>query len=192
MKLVFATHNPNKVKEVVALLPSNFELLSLTDIQCLGEIPETGDTLLENAKIKADHVTKTYGLDCFSDDTGLHINALKGAPGIYSARYAGNHKSADNISKVLSALGGVKDRSAFFKTVIYLNLNGTSHVFKGIVKGTITEKEQGDRGFGYDPIFKPKGCDKTFGELSEEGKNMISHRALAIQNLVEFLKKHTF
>lgn len=190
MKLVFATHNDHKLKEVQQLLPENIQLLSLKDIQCFDEIPETGDTLEENAKIKADYVTQTYGLDCFSDDTGLLVDALDGAPGVYSARYAGQQKSAqDNMVKLLTELKGADNRSAHFKTVVHLNLKGESYNFEGVVEGEITINAHGDGGFGYDPIFKPGGYDKTFGELPSETKNAISHRARAIQKLVEFLKK---
>ncbi|MEX0313059.1 MAG: non-canonical purine NTP diphosphatase [Allomuricauda sp.] len=189
MKIVFATHNENKLHEVRKLLPENIELLSLRDIGCLEEIPETGTTLEENAKIKADHVTQNYGFDCFSDDTGLLIDALEGAPGVYSARYAGHQKNAqDNMAKVLDELQGKSDRDAHFKTVVHLNLNCESVVFEGIVNGEITKEQHGTGGFGYDPIFKPKGFDQTFGELSLEIKNSISHRAKAVQKLVEFLK----
>lgn len=156
MKLVFATHNPNKLKEVRQLIPDSIELLSLEDIGCFGEIPETGETLEENAKIKADFVSRTYGLDCFSDDTGLLVDFLDGAPGVRSARYAGEQKNdADNRTKILHELKGAKDRSAHFKTVIHLNLRNESHVFKGIVEGQITDREYGHGGFGYDPVFRP-------------------------------------
>ncbi|NDV16995.1 non-canonical purine NTP diphosphatase [Muricauda sp. TY007] len=193
MKLVFATHNDHKLKEVQQLLPENIELLSLKDIECFDEIPETGDTLEENAKIKADFVTQTHGLNCFSDDTGLLVDALDGAPGVYSARYAGEQKSAkDNMAKLLSKLKGENDRAAHFKTVIHLNLQGNSYSFEGIVEGVITEAECGSGGFGYDPIFKPNGFDKTFGELPSETKNAISHRGRAIQKLVDFLKKSVY
>lgn len=189
MKIVFATHNQHKLKEVKALLPSEIHLLSLNDIGCFDEIPETGKTLEENAKIKADHVTKEYGFDCFSDDTGLLIDALHGAPGVYSARYAGEEKNAkDNMTKVLSELKRNTNRAAHFKTVIHLNLKNQSYSFEGIVEGHITEKEFGLGGFGYDPIFKPEGYDKTFGELSAATKNEISHRGRAIQKLVAFFK----
>ncbi|SHG24030.1 non-canonical purine NTP diphosphatase [Flagellimonas flava] len=189
MKIVFATHNAHKLREVQQLLPEHIQLLSLEAIGCMEEIPETGSTLEENAKIKADHITKKYGLDCFSDDTGLLIDALEGAPGVYSARYAGEQKNAaDNMSKVLHELHGKTERCAHFKTVIYLNLNGRSHVFEGKVHGTITETAKGNQGFGYDPIFKPEGYQHTFGELSSSTKNSISHRGRAIQKLVAFLK----
>ena len=189
MKLVFATHNTHKLREVQQLLPTIIELLSLDDIGCTEEIPETGETLEANAKLKADFVTQKYGLNCFSDDTGLLIDALGGAPGVYSARYAGPQKNAnDNMDKVLRELKGNDQRNAHFKTVIHLNLNGKSHVFDGIVNGMITQAKQGAGGFGYDPIFKPKGYDSTFGELSPKSKNAISHRGLAIQKLVSFFK----
>ncbi len=191
MKLVFATHNDHKLKEVQQLLPKNIQLLSLKDIDCFDEIPETGDTLEENAKIKADHITQTYGLNCFSDDTGLLVDALNGAPGVYSARYAGGQKDAsDNMQKLLNELNGKNNRKAHFKTVVHLNLNGEVKAFEGTVEGVITDKEQGKGGFGYDPIFKPNGFDKTFGELPSDVKNSISHRGRAIRKLVEFLKKN--
>ncbi|MEM9647787.1 MAG: non-canonical purine NTP diphosphatase [Bacteroidota bacterium] len=189
MKIVFATHNAHKLREVQQLLPEHIQLLSLDVIGCMEEIPETGSTLEENAKIKADHITEKYGMNCFSDDTGLLIDALEGAPGVYSARYAGAQKNAvDNMSKVLGELNGISERSAYFKTVIHLNLNGQCHVFEGKVHGTITETAKGDQGFGYDPIFKPEGYQKTFGELPSSIKNSISHRGRAIQKLVAFLK----
>lgn len=189
LKIVFATHNQNKLNEVRNLLSENLEILSLEDIGCIEEIPETGKTLEENAKIKADHVTKNFGFDCFSDDTGLLVDSLDGAPGVYSARYAGNQKNAqDNMAKLLNELEGKNKRTAHFKTVIHMNLNSQSHVFEGIVNGSILEKQYGTGGFGYDPIFKPDGFDQTFGELPLEVKNSISHRAKAVQKLVEFLK----
>lgn len=188
-KLVFATHNDHKLREVQELLPKSIELLSLKDIGCDHEIPETGHTLAENAKIKADFVTNTYGLDCFSDDTGLLVDALDGRPGVYSARYAGEQKNAeDNMDKLLTELQGETNRKANFKTVIHLNLNGGGHTFEGVVDGMITDKKYGKKGFGYDPIFQPDGYENTFGELSPETKNTISHRGRAIQKLVEFLK----
>lgn len=191
MKLVFATHNDHKLKEVQQLLPKNIELLSLKDIECFDEIPETGTTLEENAKIKADYVTQTYGLDCFSDDTGLLVDILDGAPGVYSARYAGEQKnSQDNMEKLLSELEGESNRSAHFKTVVHLNLQSENFTFDGIVEGQITMEQYGKGGFGYDPIFKPDGYDKTFGELPAATKNAISHRGRAIQKLVAFLKKN--
>lgn len=189
MKIVFATHNRHKLNEVRKLLPINIQLLSLDDIGCLEEIPETGETLEENAKIKADFVTENYGFDCFSDDTGLLIDALNGQPGVYTARYAGEQKSAkDNMAKVLAKLKGNSNRTAHFKTVIHLNLSNESYVFDGIVEGSITQQEFGAGGFGYDPIFKPEGFTATFGELSLEIKNTISHRGRAIQKLMAFFE----
>ncbi|MEM9363791.1 MAG: non-canonical purine NTP diphosphatase [Bacteroidota bacterium] len=192
MKLVFATHNSKKLEEVRQILPVSFELLSLDDIGCYEEIPETGDTLEENAKLKADHVTRTYGLDCFSDDTGLLIDALNGAPGVYSARFAGEEKNAEaNMDKALTLLKAKSNRNAHFKTVIHLNLQRETHVFEGTVHGEIIKERRGTEGFGYDPIFKPKGYQGTFGQLSAKIKNEISHRGKAIQKLMEFLKNQS-
>ena len=189
MKLVFATHNDHKLKEVQQLLPDSIELLSLHDIGCFDEIPETGATLEENAKIKADFVTQTYGFNCFSDDTGLLIDAMDGRPGVFSARYAGEGKNAqDNMVKVLKEMKDQTDRNAHFKTVIHLNWNGEPYVFEGIVEGEITHTQYGEGGFAYDPIFKPLGYERTFGELTSETKNVISHRGKAVQKLVTFLK----
>ncbi|MEM8846478.1 MAG: non-canonical purine NTP diphosphatase [Bacteroidota bacterium] len=193
MKLVFATHNQKKLEEVRQILPSFFELLSLDDIGCHEEIPETGQTLEENAKLKSDHVIQNYGLDCFSDDTGLLIDALNGAPGVYSARFAGEEKNTEaNMDKVLSLLKGKPNRDAHFKTVIHLNLQGETYVFEGTVHGEIIEERMGTEGFGYDPIFKPEGHEGTFGQLSAEIKNSISHRGKAIQKLMVFLKNQSF
>ena len=170
-------------------MPTSIELLSLTDIGCNDEIPETGETLEENAKIKADFVTQNYGFDCFSDDTGLLVDTLDGRPGVYSARYAGEQKSAnDNMVKLLKELQDKTNRKAHFKTVVHLNIGGKSLVFEGRINGVITKTERGTAGFGYDPIFEPDGYDNTFGELSAETKNSISHRGQAIQKLVDFLK----
>lgn len=192
MKLVFATHNENKFKEVKVLLPQHIELLSLTDLDCHEDIPETATTLEGNAKIKADYVTKKFGLSCFADDTGLLVNALNGAPGVYSARYAGAQKDAsDNMNKLLSELKGIENRSARFQTSIALNLNKETVFFEGIIEGEITLHKNGEKGFGYDPIFQPENYEKTFGELSLEIKNKISHRGRAIQKLVAYLKQLT-
>ena len=192
MKLVFATHNENKFKEVEVLLPEYIELLSLSDLNSDKDIPETAETLEGNAKIKADYVTKTYGLPCFSDDTGLLVDALYGAPGVYSARYAGMQKNAsDNMNKLLSNLEGVKNRSARFQTSIALNLNQETIFFEGVVEGKITTAKSGEKGFGYDPIFQPEGYQKTFAELSLEIKNQISHRGKAIQKLVSYLRRYS-
>ena len=192
MKLVFATHNEQKFKEVEVLLPDYIELLSLSDINCHEDIPETAETLEGNAKIKADYVTKKYGLPCFSDDTGLIVDALNGAPGVYSARYAGEQKNAtDNMAKVLAELEGVQNRTARFQTSIALNLNQETLFFEGAVEGKITTSVSGEKGFGYDPIFQPEGHQKTFAELSLEIKNQISHRGRAIQKLMAYLHQHS-
>ncbi|MDO1499245.1 non-canonical purine NTP diphosphatase [Euzebyella saccharophila] len=191
MKLVFATHNQNKFQEVKLLMPDYIVLLSLTDISCFDEIEETGTTLEENAQIKANYVTKKYDLPCFSDDTGLLVNALNGKPGVYSARYAGNHKnSEDNMAKLLHELKDENDRRAYFKTVIALNLPEQNYLFKGEAHGEITIGKQGEKGFGYDPIFKPLGYDQTFAQLTIDVKNKISHRGKAIDQLVQFLKNN--
>ncbi|WP_149276077.1 non-canonical purine NTP diphosphatase [Pareuzebyella sediminis] len=191
MKLVFATHNQNKFEEVKKIMPKQINLVSLSDIGCRDEIAETGKTLEENARLKADFVTKNYELPCFSDDTGLLVDVLKGAPGIYSARYAGETKnSEDNIEKLLAELEGITERKACFKTVIALNLNGKSHIFEGIVEGEITTEKSGHHGFGYDPIFKPSNQTATFAQLPLKIKNSISHRGRAIQQLLTFLKAH--
>lgn len=189
MKLVFATHNQNKFDEVKVLIPKNIELVSLTDIGCFQEIPETADTLEGNAKLKADFVTENYNLPCFADDTGLLVDALNGAPGVYSARYAGPKKNAeDNMKKLLFELQAKNNRNAQFKTAIALNIDGRTLLFSGEVKGEIINKKKGTEGFGYDPIFKPTGYEQTFAELSIAVKNKISHRGRAIQELLNYLK----
>lgn len=191
MQLVFATHNKNKLKEVQVLFPKEIELLSLKDIGCLDDIPETATDLEGNAIIKANFVTNNYGYPCFADDTGLLVDSLDGAPGVYSARYAGEQKNADdNMVKILLQLANKTNRSAHFKTVIALNINNEQLLFKGIVQGEITTQKKGEKGFGYDPIFKPKGYNKTFAELPLSIKNEISHRAIAIQQLLAFFKNH--
>ncbi|MEO0572158.1 MAG: non-canonical purine NTP diphosphatase [Bacteroidota bacterium] len=188
MKLVFATHNQNKFQEVKKMIPGYLELVSLDDIGCYEEIHETGKTLQENAQIKADYVTLNYGLPCFSDDTGLLVNSLNGAPGVYSARYAGAEKDAHrNMDKLLKELQPYEDRSARFETVIALHLYPKRHFFKGTVHGTITIQKRGIDGFGYDPVFQPEGFHQTFAELSINQKNSISHRAKAIVQLIDFL-----
>ncbi len=190
MKLVFATHNHNKLEEVRPLLPKHIELLSLNDIQCFEEIPETGATLEENAKIKADFVTRNYGYDCFADDTGLLVDALDGNPGVYSARYSGKEKNTEaNMDKVLMELKNIKNRNARFKTIIHLNLNGISTPFEGAVEGTIINEKLGSNGFGYDPIFMPLGYDLTFAQLPLAIKNVIGHRGKAVKELITYLKK---
>lgn len=188
MKLVFASNNKNKIKEVQSILKGSIELLSLEEIGCHEEIPETADTIEGNAILKANYITEKYGYNCFADDTGLEVKSLNGEPGVYSARYAGEQKSDHaNMEKLLKALTGEEDRSAQFKTVIALNLNGQQHLFTGIAKGNITFDKSGNHGFGYDPIFQPENYTETFAELSSEVKNKISHRAKATQQLIDFL-----
>ncbi|RUT71826.1 non-canonical purine NTP diphosphatase [Flavobacterium cupreum] len=188
MNLVFASNNKNKIKEIQSILPETIKILSLEEIGCHEDIPETAATIEGNAILKADYVTQKYGYDCFADDTGLEVTALNGEPGVYSARYAGEQRDAnDNMDKLLDALSGQSDRSARFKTVIALNLNGAQHLFTGIAKGNITLQKSGNHGFGYDPIFQPENYTETFAELSSEIKNKISHRAKATQQLIDFL-----
>ena len=190
-KLVFATNNAHKLEEVAAILGEQIELLSLNDIGCHADIPETADTLEGNALQKSSFIFKNYGLDCFADDTGLEVEALNGAPGVYSARYAGGegHDSQANMLKLLRELEGKENRKAQFRTAISLILDGKEYLFEGVIKGEITKEKRGDSGFGYDPVFKPEGYDKTFAELGNDIKNKISHRALAVQRLCEFLQR---
>jgi len=189
MKLVFATNNKNKILEVQQLLPESIEIISLESIGCFEEIPETADTIEENAIMKANYVTENYGYDCFADDTGLEVDALNGEPGVFSARYAGEQRNSDdNMDKVLSALDNNTNRIAQFKTVIALNLNGKQHLFTGIARGEITQNKTGNEGFGYDPIFKPEGYEQTFAQLSLQEKGAISHRGKATEQLIAFLK----
>lgn len=188
MKLVFATNNLNKLKELQQLLGEKVELLSLKDINCNDEIPEDYDTLEENATQKAEYIYKKYNVNCFADDTGLEIKSLNNEPGVYSARYAGVDKDAKaNMKKVLTKLDGIEDRSARFRTVISLFLDDKEYQFEGIVDGNILESERGKDGFGYDPIFEPKGYNISFAEMEMREKNKISHRGLAVQKLVQFL-----
>jgi XTP/dITP diphosphohydrolase len=190
MKLVFATNNEHKLAEVRAMLDGKVEVVSLNDIGCHEDIPETAETLDGNAHLKAAYVKEHYGLDCFADDTGLEVAALDGAPGVYSARYAGEaHDSEANMRKLLHELEGKSDRRAQFRTVISLLLNGEEHFFEGKVTGTIRKERSGASGFGYDPVFQPDGCDHTFAEMSAEEKNAISHRGRAIRALCAFLTK---
>lgn len=193
MKLVFATNNAHKLEEVRAILGSNYEVLSLKDIGCTDDIPETADTFEGNALQKARYVKEHFGYDCFADDTGLEVTALGGAPGVHSARYAGDHDSDANCTKLLAELQrtaqeGNDDRSARFRTAVALILDGSEYLFEGIINGTITTERRGNGGFGYDPLFQPEGHDTTFAQMGDE-KNLISHRALAVQKLVAFLKK---
>lgn len=188
MKIVFATNNPNKLKEVQSLLPKSIELLSLKDIGCFDDIEETAITLIGNAKIKADFITEKYGYDCFADDTGLIVTSLDGAPGVYSARYAGkNATSENNMDKLIFELKSKSDRSAYFKTVVALNLNNKKFIFEGDCQGEILKNKSGTSGFGYDPIFKPNGFETTFAEMTIKEKGKISHRGKAIKKLTEFL-----
>ncbi|WP_299521249.1 non-canonical purine NTP diphosphatase [Winogradskyella sp.] len=188
MQLVFATNNQNKLKEVQSLVPKRIKLLSLKDINCTEEIPETTGTIEGNAQQKADYIKEYYGYDCFADDTGLEVDALDGQPGVDTAHYAGPQRNAnDNMNKLLSELEDTTSRKAQFKTVIALNLNGQLETFTGICKGEITTKKQGNDGFGYDPIFKAEGYEQTFAEISLDEKNKIGHRGKAMQLLIEFL-----
>lgn len=189
MELVFATHNMNKAEEVRKLLPPGFTLLTLRDIGCTEDIPETSDTLEGNARIKALHVAEHYNRSCFADDTGLVVPSLGGAPGVYSARYAGPGKNAaDNISKLLKELQDKQDRSAYFRTVIVLAHGHQEFLFEGMVHGQIIEKPRGEGGFGYDPVFVPEGYSETFAELPMAVKNEISHRGIAFTKLLSFLE----
>ncbi len=190
-KLVFATNNAHKLEEVAAILGNQIELLSLNDIDCHTDIPETAETLEGNALLKSSFIYKNYHLDCFADDTGLEVEALNGAPGVYSARYAEGegHDAQANMHKLLHELEGKENRKAQFRTAISLILDGKEYLFEGVIKGEIIQEKRGDSGFGYDPIFKPEGYQQTFAELGNEIKNKISHRALAVQKLCEFLQR---
>ncbi len=200
MKIVFATNNQHKLSEVRQILGDSIEVLSLNDIGCHEDIPETGTTLEANAQQKAQYVYDHYHIDCFADDTGLEVDALGGAPGVYSARYAAigcaatssqpiDHDSEANMTKLLNELGENNNRNARFRTVIALIQQGELHEFEGIVNGQIIRERRGGEGFGYDPIFQPDGYDQTFAELGTEVKNHISHRARATKKLCEFLKR---
>lgn len=186
--LVFATNNPHKLEEVRNIVSDKVRLVSLSEIGCREDIPETADTLEGNALIKARYVREHYGYDCFADDTGLEVEALGNAPGVYSARYAGpGHDAEANMRKLLQEMKGKENRKARFRTVIALVLDGEERLFDGIINGTITLEKRGDAGFGYDPIFLPDGYTQTFAELGNETKNQISHRALAVRGLADFL-----
>jgi len=190
MKLVFATQNENKAQEIQSLLPEYFKIITLKDIRCFDEIPETSETLEGNSLLKASFISETYNLNCFADDTGLEIEALDNLPGVYSARYAGPEKSAAaNINKVLLELDGKTARNAQFRTIITLILNSSTFTFEGIVRGEIISEKRGENGFGYDPIFVPEGEVRTFAEMSLEEKNMHSHRARAFQKMIDFLNE---
>lgn len=189
MKIVFATNNQHKLEEIRHILGEKFQIVSLQDIGCHVDIPETGETLEENALIKARYVYEQYHLNCFADDTGLEVEALGGEPGVRSARYAEGkgHDSEANMTKLLENLKENNNRKARFRTVIALIINGEEHLFEGIVQGNISQTRTGNQGFGYDPIFVPEGYDKSFAELGTEIKNTISHRARAVQQLAHFL-----
>ena len=190
IKIVFATNNKNKIKEVQKLLPTNIELIGLKDIGCEDDIPETQHTIKGNSIQKVNYINSKYNLDCFADDTGLEISALNGDPGVHSARYAGlERNSKKNIEKVLKNLNNIKNRNARFKTVIALSYKGEILTFEGVCEGVISNEIQGDGGFGYDPIFKPNGINKTFAELSFDEKNKISHRSIAIKKLIDYFNK---
>lgn len=188
MQLVFASNNKNKISELQSMLPDTIKILSLESIGCFEDIPETADTIEGNAILKANYVTEKYGYDCFADDTGLEVEALNGEPGVYSARYAGEQRNADdNMHKLLLNLAGKNNRKAQFKTVITLNHQGSQQLFTGVATGEITLEKSGTSGFGYDPIFQPTNYQETFAEISAELKNEISHRGKATQKLVEYL-----
>ena len=190
MQLVFASNNKNKIKEIQALVSDTIQIISLEDIGCTEDIPETAETIEGNAILKANYITSNYGYDCFADDTGLEVEALNGAPGVYSARYAGEQKDAnDNMDKLLQELKDKSNRNANFKTVIALNLNGKQNLFTGIINGKIIEEKMGTNGFGYDPIFIAEGHQKTFAQLTLEEKAHISHRGIAVAQLIAFLLK---
>ena len=193
-KLVFATNNAHKLEEVAAILGDQIELLSLNDIGCHTDIPETAETLEGNALLKSSFIFKNYDLDCFADDTGLEVESLGGAPGVYSARYADGqgHDSQANMNKLLKEMEEKNDRKAQFRTIISLIEKGEERQFEGIVKGQITREKRGESGFGYDPIFQPDGYETTFAELGSDIKNRISHRARAVAALCDYLRKNNY
>ena len=193
-RLVFATNNAHKLEEIRAILGNSIEILSLADIHCHADIPETADTLEGNAQQKSRYVYEHYGLDCFADDTGLEVESLGGAPGVYSARYADGqgHDSQANMNKLLKEMEEKNDRKAQFRTIISLIEKGEERQFEGIVKGQITREKRGESGFGYDPIFQPDGYETTFAELGSDIKNRISHRARAVAALCDYLRKNNY
>lgn len=193
-RLVFATNNAHKLEEIRAILGNSIEILSLADIHCHADIPETADTLEGNARQKSRYVYEHYGLDCFADDTGLEVESLGGAPGVYSARYADGqgHYSQANMNKLLKEMEEKNDRKAQFRTIISLIEKGEERQFEGIVKGQITREKRGESGFGYDPIFQPDGYETTFAELGSDIKNRISHRARAVAALCDYLRKNNY
>jgi XTP/dITP diphosphohydrolase len=190
MKLVFASNNPHKIREIRSILGSGFSVVGLADIGCMEDIPEPFKTLEENALAKARHVYRNYGLNCFSDDSGLEVEALGGLPGVLSARFAGPGKdSRDNVRKLLHMMETLEDRRARFRAVMALILEGREYMFEGIVNGTITREAAGSGGFGYDPVFVPDGHDQRFSEMPDENKNQISHRSRALEQLTTFLEQ---
>ena len=191
MKIVFATNNKHKLEEIKDILGKEFEIVSLAEIGCYEDIPETGATLEENARQKSTYVVEHYNQNCFADDTGLEVEALGGEPGVHSARYAEgtDHDSEANMRKLLTKLDGQTNRKACFRTVISLIIDGVEHQFEGKVEGRIATEKHGKEGFGYDPIFIPEGYDKSFAQLGEEIKNQISHRARAVKKLAEYLER---
>jgi XTP/dITP diphosphohydrolase len=190
MQLVFASNNKNKIKEIQLLVSDTIQILSLEEIGCTEDIPETADTIEGNAILKANYVTEKFGFNCFADDSGLEVDALNGEPGVFSARYAGEPKNDENnIDKLLANLKEIENKKANFKTVICLNINGEQQLFTGIINGQIIEERVGTNGFGYDPIFVADGYQKTFAELTLEEKSNISHRGIAVKQLITFLQK---
>ncbi len=190
MKLIFATHNHNKAREIQAIMPEGIELLTLDEIQCNEEIPETAATLEGNAKLKAAYIAQQFDMECFADDTGLEVAALHGEPGVHSARYAGQSRDQEaNMHLLLEKLATKGDRSAQFRTVIALYWNKEYHYFEGIVKGKILQEKKGNNGFGYDPIFEPENCRKSFAEMTLEEKNKYSHRSRALDKMIAFLSR---
>ena len=188
MKLVFASNNKNKIAEIQQQVGAQFQIVSLEDIGCFVDIPETAETIEGNAILKANYVTENLGLPCFADDTGLEIESLNNEPGVYSARYAGEQKNAeDNMNLVLQKLASKTNRKAQFKTIIALNINNQQYLFEGIVNGEITLEKSGNQGFGYDPVFQPEGFSTTFAQMTMEQKSVISHRGIAVQKLINFL-----
>ncbi len=191
MKLVFATNNQHKLLEVQKMLPKQITLLSLKDINCFDDIEETATTLEGNAQIKTDYIVDNFNKNCFADDTGLEVTSLNNAPGVYSARYAGiENDSEKNMQKLLKELKNITNRKAQFRTVISLFIDKKQYFFEGICKGTILTEKQGEKGFGYDPVFQPDGFNKSFAEMTSEEKNKISHRGIAIKKLVDFLTNY--
>lgn len=187
--LYFATNNPHKVQEIQSILGDVFEIKTLSDLACEEDIPETGTTFEENAKQKTDFIVERYGVSCFADDSGLEVEALNLEPGVYSARYSGSRNMDENIDFLLGRLAGVEDRTARFKTIISLYLDGKQCFFEGNIAGRIIDQRRGEKGFGYDPIFVPEGYSETFAEMSTNKKNKISHRAIAVKKLADFLLK---